>query len=149
VADGQSFIPNPGGSCYLSSRGERNRWGQGRKAAEAAAATRFSTRQSRVRAWSYDAPSDLSNYCVPGLAFYIGKAQRLGLRFLTWSTGADEGMWSLNSKRTQLEMTVTYPLNVSGTATWNGSSYVGTWVSPSTDTFYSNFSVTVGRSCPS
>jgi hypothetical protein len=96
-----------------------------------------------------EAPSDPSSYCVPGLDFYIGKAQKLGLPFLTWSSGAGEGTWSLTANRTQLVMTATYPVNVSGTATWNGSSYVGTWVSPPTDTFYSNFSVTVGSSCPS
>jgi hypothetical protein len=96
-----------------------------------------------------DSPSDPSNYCVPGLGFYIGKAQKLGLPFFIWSTGAGEGTCSLNANRTQLEMTATYPVNASGTATWNGSSYVGLWVSPPTGTFYSNFSVTVGSSCPS
>ncbi len=84
-----------------------------------------------------------ANGCVNNLKF--GHTRYKGTVYPLWFvSNVDEGDWKLTAKRTQLEMSWIFPVYSTGTATWNGSSYVGTSFHTPGNTAYFNFSVTVG-----
>lgn len=86
------------------------------------------------------------NGCFNGLRF--DHVHHKGNVYPLWFiANGYEGDFKLTAKRTQIEMSWISPLYATGTATWNGSSYVGTFFHTPGNTAYFNFTVTVGN-CP-
>ena len=86
--------------------------------------------------------------CETDLVFTHGVHKRVPS--YTWEAngGTISGIWALTSRRTVLWMGGFFPAGVEGSATWNGSAYVGTLtLFGGGYLYFADFSVSLGSHC--